>query len=105
MGIRHGYLSRRSRTQPKKVERVFEEYRPTQPMARRPGADDFRSLQSVGNGVGIALLDEEVKYEDPELAAREEAARQIQHTIMPICNKGAYQVITGADVKTAGRKL
>jgi hypothetical protein len=61
---------------------------------------------SLGNGVGTAAVPLPVRYEDPQLQAREDAARDVKHTILPICNKGGYQVITNeADIKTAGRKV
>jgi hypothetical protein len=61
---------------------------------------------SLGTGIGNASVRETTRYSDPELAAREAAAREVKHTIAPICNKGGYQLITNeADLKTVGRKV
>jgi hypothetical protein len=64
------------------------------------------SCPSKGDGIGNAVIETPVRYTDPELVAREEKARDVKHTIAPICNKGGYQVITNeADLKTVGRKV
>lgn len=75
------------------------------PIVRREGAEAVKYLPSGGTGVGNATVSLQKVYDDPELQAREEAAREVIHTVAPICNKGGYQLITGNDIKTAGRKV
>lgn len=71
----------------------------------REGAEAVKQIPSGGLGVGNATITLPQQYEDPEMQAREAAAREVIHTVAPICNKGGYQLITGTDIKTAGRKV
>jgi hypothetical protein len=77
---------------------------------QNPRMEEYLAMKekcpSVGDGIGNAVGRSLPRYEDPELAAREEAAREVKHTVAPICNKGGYQLITAeADLKTVGRKV
>ena len=65
-----------------------------------------KQIVSIGEKVGNAFKPQPEKYVDPILQQRDNQARQVKHTIAPISNKGAYQVITNeADYKTVGRKV
>lgn len=67
---------------------------------------DHRTIPSLGDGIGNAVVNEGKKYDNPDMAEREKKAREVKHTIAPICNKGGYQLITNeSDMKTMGRKV
>lgn len=105
MGMFYGWIPPRSCKQPKRSF-VFKPLTTT----RNPRMEEYQaskvSCPSIGNGIGNAAAPSGARYEDPELAAREDAARRVKHTVAPICNKGGYQLITNeADLKTAGRKV
>ncbi|MEM4258082.1 MAG: hypothetical protein QXL17_02885 [Candidatus Thermoplasmatota archaeon] len=54
---------------------------------------DTKNIPSLGDGIGVALR-------------KESHTTEKQYVIAPICNKGAYQVITNPDdMKTMGRKV
>lgn len=101
----YGWIPPRSRKQPKRVL----PFRPIS-IPANPRMEEYRQAMaecpSLGTGVGNATLSRAATYDDPELAQREAAARDVKHTVAPICNKGGYQVITAeADLKTMGRKV
>ena len=108
MGMFYGWIPPRSCKQPK---RTFA-FKPLQfnPGANNPRMEEYQAMKeqcpSLGTGIGNAPTPSGPRYEDPQFAAREQAARQVRHTVAPICNKGGYQLITNeADLKTVGRKV
>lgn len=103
MGMYYGYVRPSAKKQPKRAGSVLN----TIPTNRR--VEEARRLRekypSVGDGVGNALIAQQERYDDEELAERDAVARQVKHTVAPLYNKGGYQLITGDDIKTAGRKV
>lgn len=107
MGMFYGWIPPRSKQQPKR-ERKFR------PLVSLPVTnqrmEEFKKQRvqcpSVGHGIGNATISNSVQYEDLLLAEREAKAREVKHTVAPICNKGGLQYISDeADLKTAGRKV
>lgn len=108
MGIKYGWVPPRSRKQPAK-DKTFKPLS-TSLFSKNPRLEEYEAMKaacpSKGMGIGNATVSAGPKYEDPALAAREAAAREVKHTVAPVCNKGAYQLITAeADLKTMGRKV
>ena len=100
-----GWIPPRSRNH--KRERKFKPY---SSIPQNPRMDEYHDMMSkcpsVGDGIGTATIQQTEHYENPEMAKREKDARNVKHTVAPICNKGGYQLITNeADIKTAGRKV
>ncbi len=95
----------RSLKQPKRVPN----FKPLKPIINDRMKEHLEAKKhqvSIGDGIGNATKKQSEQYSDPTLQLREEQARQVKHTIAPISNKGAYQVITNeADYKTMGRKV
>ena len=109
MAMYYGWIPPRSRKQPKRTQ-AFRPMKANPAVQHNPRLDEYREQMShcpsVGDGIGNATVSRKAQYDDPELAAREEKARQVKHTVAPICNKGGYQVITAEqDLKTMGRKV
>lgn len=104
MSMYYGYVRPSAKKQPKRE-------RSTQPLTvqynrRLEEAKMLRNkYPSVGDGIGNATVEQNKHYDDEELAKREQEARQVKHTVAPLYNKGGYQLITGDDIKTAGRKV
>lgn len=105
MSIIRGWIPPRSCKQPKR-EVSKKVYVPPTNIRMAEYRKERASHISVGEGIGNAFKKQEKKYVDPILQKRDNDARSVRHTIAPISNKGAYQVITDeADFKTMGRKV
>jgi len=107
MAILYGWIPPRSRKQPKRNAKFIPSTQSPAVASRLHEAQALRAAYpSLGDSVGNATKSLGVKYDDPDMADREAAAREVKHTVAPICNKGGYQLITNeADIKTAGRKV
>lgn len=106
MGMFYGWIPPRSTKQPKKDKRFVPIKAAT---LTNPRMEEWKTLRaecpSLGVDSGVATI-AEVKYDDPLLAEREAKAREVKHTVAPICNKGGYALITNrSDLKTVGKKV
>ena len=106
MAIFYGWIPPRSKQQPKKETRFVPIKAPG---LLNPRMEEFQTLRaqcpSLGTDGGVATIPN-VKYDDPILAEREAKAREVKHTVAPICNKGGLQLITDTnDLKTVGKKV
>lgn len=105
MGMIYGWIPPRARKQPKRDSTFTPLKQPINPRLQQ-AQENRKKYQSVGSGIGNAIVKQNEKYNDEQLAQREREAREVKHTIAPICNKGGYQLITNSeDIKTAGRKV
>lgn len=106
MGMLYGWIPARSKRKPKQAA-----FKPMKAATlTSPRLEEHRTAmaqhQSLSNGVGNATIAGSAHYDNPELAFREARARNVKHTVAPICNKGGYQLISDeADLKTVGRKV
>ncbi len=99
------HIPSRSLKQPKRTPN-FKPFVPAMNDRMREHLEVKKHQVSIGDGIGNATKKQHDVYVDPLLQERENAARQVRHTIAPISNKGAYQLITNeADYKTMGRKV